>query len=223
MEKITVGQWISKNILSLIIIVGFVIFGIVTCNRGGFNGNKPSSDTVYSTKTEYIQQPPVYIPQYVPIQSGSQAPIVIPPQYQPSQDLTTLIKQYNELANKFLSQNTYKDSIQLKDTAGRRVGVVNLEDMVSENQIKSRKPSYQLTFPTTTNTITITNYAPNKAKFYVGAHVEGGQKNLLNQAGLGVAYNSKKDALWMVNASYDFHQKGMYYGLSRYWKISLRK
>ena len=101
-------EWVTKNILQLIIIAGFVIFGVVTCNKGGWGGNTPKADTVYTTRVDYIPQPPVYIPQYIPIQSNSQAPIVIPPQYQPSQDLTTLLKQYNELVNKHLAQNTYK-------------------------------------------------------------------------------------------------------------------
>ena len=224
MEKLTVRQWISKNFLSLIIIIGFLIFGLVTCNKGNNWFSSPKADTVYSSKTEYIQQPPVYIPQYVPIQTSSQVPIVLPPQYiNLPADTAALGKIIRDLANKYYSQNLYKDSIQLKDSTGKRVGIVNLEDIISENQIKSRKPSYQLTFPTTTNTITITKYSPNKAKFYIGSYIEGGQKNIFNQVGLGLAYSSKKDALWTLTAGYDFNQKGVMYGVSRYWKISLRK
>lgn len=207
-------KWIKDNLLQLIIIAGFLLFGIVTCKRGMWSGNAPKTDTV--VKTEYVQQPPVYIPQYIPQQTSSQQPIIIPQQYQPSQDGTVLIKQYQELVNKFLAQNTYKDSVILKDTAGKKVGVVNLEDVVSENQIKSRKPSYQLQFPVTT--VTITKQAPEKAKFYVGASIAGSQQNIFNQAGVGFMYNSKKNALWGVKASYNF-QQGISYELSRYWKI----
>ena len=216
-------EWIKRNILQLIIILGFLVFGVVTCKNKGWMGNIPQKpDTTYVTKTEYVAQPPVYIPTYSPQQSSSVQPIIIPSQYQPSQDLTTLVKQYQELANKFLAQNTYKDSILLKDSTGKQVGVVSLDDMVSENQIKSRKPSYQLTFPVTTNTLTITKYAPNKTKFYVGANISGGRENVLNQVGIGLIYSSKKYALWQLKANYNF-QGGISYELGRYWKLSLRK
>lgn len=216
-------EWANKNVWQLIILFLFLIIGITTCTKRGWMDNvKQGPDTVFTTKTEYIPQAPVFIPQYIPTQTGSQQPIIIPSQYQPSQDLTTLIKQYQDLANKFLAQNTYVDSIQLKDSSGRRVGVVNLQDMVSENQIKTRKPSYQLTFPITTNTFTITQQAKSRAKFYVGASLAGEQEKVLKQAGIGLIYNSKRDALWGIKANYEFGQ-GFNYELSRYWKLSFRK
>lgn len=211
--------WIKKNILQLIIILGFILFGISTCNKGGFSGNTPKADTVFSSHTEYVQSPPVFIPQYVPIQSGSNAPIVLPPQYvQLPADTAALGNMIRELANKYYSQNFYKDSVVLKDTTGKKVGVVTIDDVISENKIKSRTPSYQLTFPVTTNTITITKYAPNKAKFFVGATLEGGKQDVLSEAGIGLIYLSKKNALWNVSAKYNF-KGGINYELSRYWKI----
>lgn len=213
-------EWAKKNALQLIIILGFIVFGVYTCNRGG-GGNTPKADTVYSSHTQYIQQPPVYIPQYIPQQTSSSQPIIIPPQYAPNTaNMEALLKQYNELANKFLAQNRYLDSIPLKDSTGKRVGVVNLDDLISENQIKSRKPSYQLTFPVTTNTVTITKYAPNKNKLYIGASLEGGTTNILSSVGAGVMLNTKKDALWGAKVSYNF-AGGVSYELSRYWKIHI--
>jgi len=218
-------EWAKKNILQLIIILGFVIFGLITCNKGSwpFGTHTPKNDTVFSTKTEYVQQPAQVIPQYIPIQTGSTAPIILPPQYtQLPTDTAALGKMLKDLAEKYFTQNIYKDSIILKDTSGRNVGLVKLEDMVSENQIKWRKPSYQLSFPVTTNTITITKYPPQKAKFYIGAGIAGGKENILNQASLGLIYDSKKDALWQIKANYNF-QGSLSYELGRYWKISLRK
>ena len=218
-------DWIKRNILQLIIILGFVVFGLITCNKGNwpFGTYTPKNDTVFSTKTEYVTQPPQIIPQYIPIQSSSQAPIILPPQYtQLPADTAALGKMIRDLAEKYFTQNIYRDSIVLKDTSGHKVGLVSLEDMVSENQIKWRKPSYQLSFPVTTNTITITKYPKQKAKFYIGGNIAGSRENILNQAGIGLIYSSKKDALWQLKANYNF-QGGISYELGRYWKLSLRK
>lgn len=222
MTTVTIREWVGKNILQLLIIAGFIIFGIRSCGSNGSTTNRPKSDTTFTSHTEYVVQPPQVIPQYIPIQSSSQTPIVIPSQYQPSQDLATLIKQYNELASKFLAQNTYKDSISLKDSSGKTVGVVKLEDMISENQIKSRKPNYQLWFPVTTNTVTINNYPKSKAQFYFGGSIAGSQEKILESIGAGIIYKSKKEAMWGAKVNYNLAGK-VNYELSRYFKLSLRK
>lgn len=218
----TIKTWIINHLLEVIIIAGFIIFGIRGCNNNIFTG-KPTIDTVHTSHTEYIQQPPVYIPQYVPVQSSSQTPIIIPSQYKPDTTINGLLRQYNTLLEKYLTKNTYKDSIPLKDSSGKSVGVVNLEDVVSENLIKNRKSSYQLSFPITTNTTTITIREPYKpkAQFYFGGSISGSQTNLLSQIGLGTLYKSKKDAIWGAKVQYDF-KNGINYEISRYFKLSFK-
>jgi len=216
--------WVKKNILSLIIIVLFILYGLKNCN--GFFGNNvaPKSDTIYSSHTEYVQQPPQIIPQYIPMPSSTQqAPIIIPNQYKPDTTLNGVLRQYMELLNKYLAKNNYVDSVVLKDTAGNRVGVVKLEDQISENKFTYRKPSYQLTFPVTTNTITITKGAKKRNEIYFGGVIEGSTQNILNSAGLGLLLKTKKDAVWGFNAKYQFNNQAINYELSRYFKISFRK
>lgn len=215
-------EWLKKNSLQLILIISFVLFGLYTCNKDGKDSNL-KADTVYSSHTEYIPQPVQYVPQYTPQPSSSIQPIIIPPQYAPNTaNLEALLKQYNSLLEKHIAQNRYLDSIPLKDSTGRRVGVVNLDDLVSENQIKSRRPSYQLIFPVTTNEMKITQPAKPKDKFYIGAAIQGGKTNIFNQAGLGFLYQSKKDAVWGIKVNYNF-QGNLNYELNRYWKLSFKK
>jgi len=217
-------DWIKKNILSLIIIVFFILYGLKTCDGGFFgNGVKPKADTVFSSHTEYVPQQPQIIPQYIPMPSNTQAPIFIPQQYKPDTTLNGVLRQYIELLNKYLVKNNYSDSVVLKDSAGHRVGVVNLEDQISENKFTYRKPSYQLSFPVTTNTITITNEAKKRNQIYFGGVIEGSTKNVLNSAGLGLLWKTKRDAVWGITGKYDFYQKDVKYELSRYFKLSFRK
>lgn len=220
-------QWIGKNIVGLIIIFCFIILGLkLGCNNGGFLGGtvQKKPDTVFTSHTEIIQQPPQIIPQYIPMPSSvQQAPIIIPSQYKPDTSINGLMRQYIELLNRFLAKNNYIDSVVLKDTAGNKVGVVKLEDQISENQFVYRKPSYHLSFPVTTNTVTITNYEKKRNQFYIGGLLEGSTKNILYSAGAGVLFKSKKDAIWALNAKYQFQQKAISYELARYFKLSFRK
>jgi len=215
--------WLKRNILSLIIIVLFILYGLKTCNGGWGNSEQPKPDTVYTSHTEYIQQPPQIVPQYIPMPSSIQpAPIIIPSQYKPDTSMNVLMRQYMDILNKYLAKNNYIDSIVLKDSTGRRVGVVNLEDQISENKFIFRKPSYLLTFPVTTNTLTITNPAKKRNELYIGGIIEGSTKNVLNSAGMGLLFKSKKDAIWGLSAKYQFNQQSINYELSRYFKISFR-
>lgn len=218
-------QWVKTNILSLIILALFILYGLTGLKTCNFLGKQaaPKADTVYSSHTEYIQQPPQVIPQYIPMPSSSQAPVFIPQQYKPDTTLNGVLRQYIELLNKYLAKNNYSDSVVLKDSTGHRVGVVNLEDQISENKFAYRKPSYQLNFPVTTNTITITKPAKKRNEIYFGGVIEGSTKTVLNAAGLGAMLKTKKDALWGITAKYQFSNQSINYELSRYFKLSFRK
>jgi hypothetical protein len=213
-------DFVSRNFGWLIAFVAFIIFMFSDAGQGCRSRFNQKPDTVrVETKTEYIPQPPVFIPQYVPVQSGTtQVPVVIPPNYQPSQDLAKLTEQYNQLVKEFLSVKTYKDSITLKDTAGQRVGVVNLEDVISENEFKSRAPSYQLTFPHTTTTITLRE--PPRTQLFLG----GGLTAPVMGANIGAALKNKKESMFQLNAG-AFSLNGEvrpYFGLSYYKLLKLR-
>ena len=216
-------SWVKNNILSLLIIVLFILYGVKTGCGGFSDSGKPKADTIFTSHTEYVQQPPQIIPQYIPMPSSVQAaPIILPAQYKPDTTMNGLLRQYIELLNKYLAKNNYIDSVVLKDSAGKQVGVVKLEDQISENQFVYRKPSYQLSFPVTTNTITITKEAKKRNQLYIGGVLEGSTKTLLNSAGLGLLFKTKRDAIWGINAKYQFQNQSINYELSRYFKLSFK-
>jgi hypothetical protein len=214
-------DFVKKNILSLVILGFFAWFFFFQRGNIGCTKSVQTPDTVYSKHTEYVQQPPVTIPQYQPIIIESRSPTVIPQPYQPSERYEVLIKQYQEILSKFLAQNTYRDSISLKDSSGLRVGVVNLNDVVSENMIKSRNPSYQLTFPHTIETMTITKYGPVKRQFFIGGEVKGSQTSFLKGGTLGVLYKDRKDKIVGLGAGWMNGEA--FFEAKAYWKISLSR
>lgn len=197
----TTIQQIKQSPLTLLIIAGIFAYLII---NNPFGCNKPKDPTVVTvtkTDTQYVQQPPVVIPQYIPVATSSQAPVIIPPSYQPSANLEELLKQYNDLVKKHLTTNIYVDSIKLRDSTGKQVGIVNLDQKVSENQIKSNNFSYSLKFPIVTNTITTTITQAYKPKFQIllGGGVAGSQEQLVNGGFLGIGFKNKKDQIYVLN------------------------
>ncbi len=222
-QKFSLGQFLGKNLMILIALAVFMIWWIGCGGREAFvKGGQNTSDT--STNTVQVPQPIIVIPPYQPQQSGNTVfPINIPSQYNASQDINRLTEQYNELVKQYLAVKTYKDSIQLKDTAGNRVGVVDLTQIVSENTLKSTQPTYQLSFPHTTTTITNTVYPKPKTQVFVGVSAESLINSpKLQQLGMDLLIKNKKENVISIGAVYDLPNKSPGVRVGYYQKIQFK-
>jgi hypothetical protein len=217
-----IWSFIKLNFKYLLVAALFLMLYFQGCFDRFVDTQKPTRDT--STTTTQVPQPIIIMPPYTPTQTGSTVfPITIPGQYTPSQDVAKLTEQYNELVKQFLAVKTYKDSIQLKDTAGNRVGVVDLTQIVSENQLKSTQPSYKLNFPHTTTTITIKEPYKIRNQVFIGGGVGTRlNTNLISEAELGLMFKNKKENMFGLAGVYDFNNKQPGLKVSYYKKISFR-
>ncbi|HSU50765.1 MAG TPA: hypothetical protein VLJ41_09250 [Segetibacter sp.] len=219
--------YIKNNLLSLIILVALIVFFILFA-KGCFQvkGDQTLQPTVTIKRdTQYIVQPPVTIPQYQPIivKTEPAQPTVIPKIYQEtSTDIKELTRQVKELAAQFYAINHYRDSIQLKDSSGNNVGMVRLDDAVSQNQIQSRNPSYSLRLPVITNTITIDHPYQPKNQLYLGGGIVGARESFVQQIEAGILLRNKQDQMYGLKAGIDV-KGNVLYGLQSYWKIKFRK
>ncbi len=219
--------YIKNNILSLIIIVALIVFFILFA-KGCFQvkADQTLQPTVTIKRdTQYIMQPPITIPQYQPIivKSEPASPTVIPKIYQQtSTDIKKLTQQVKELAAQFYAINHYKDSIQLKDSSGNSVGMVRLDDAVSQNQIQSRNPSYSLRLPVITNTITIDHPYQPRNQLYLGGGITGSRESFIQQFEAGLLLRNKQDQMYGLKAGIDV-KGNVLYGVQSYWKIKFKK
>lgn len=193
-------------------------------------GSKPTSDT--TTHTVYVPQPIIVNPPYQPQQSGQTIYVPIPSNNQPvtpatdiaglTQQVIQLNSRIDNLAKEYYAIKHYEDSIQLKDTAGNRVGVINLKQTVSENTLKETIPSYQLTFPHTTKTIN--NYAVPRNQVYIGGGFQAGLKGTgFTQVNLGLQFKNKADHVFGVAGGYDLKSKQPGVNISYYKLITIKK
>lgn len=219
--KATLIDIFKRNIGIILLGVGFLIFWFGGCRDTGTQ-RQNTHDTV--TTTTQVLQPMIINPPYQPQQQGQTImPINIPAQYNASADIAKLTAQYQDLVQKFLSLKNYSDSITLKDTAGNRVGVVNLKQQVSENELKSLQSSYQLYFPKTTTTITNTIYPKIKNQWFLGAQASSTVGNPNINLGLGLLLKNKKENILQLGVGYNLTNKEPQVFLGYYQKIRLGK
>ena len=211
--------WIKHNLLAMAILAMAVVIYLQRCNDKN-NVQVTKRDTTVSV--QYIQQPQQTIPQYQPIIIESKQPAAVPQQYQMPADPNEIIQKYQDLVNKLIAIHYYKDTIGLRDSSGGYVGTVTLNDVVSENEIKSRNPSYVLSLPIVTKMITVTQTLKPRGQLYVGGGINGSATNYVSGFDAGLMWKNKKDQLFGARAELST-TGNLSFGISSYWKIKLHK
>ena len=200
------------SISEILIIVLLIVILLQRCGRNPENPTGPqiTRDTVWvHTDSTITKQPQCIKTITVPIEQWNT-------EYLPdTSSMAILIKQYTELANKFLAINIHQDSIRI-DT----IGTVRITDTVTNNLIKSRKTTYSFKIPIITNTITIPE--PKKTQWFAGGFIQGEQGILIDEIGAGLLIKNKKDQIFggYVGLS---TSGAIQIGLSSYWKIKIKK
>lgn len=217
----------KNSFLYIIIGVLALILFLATCKNGC---NKPTriikSDTITIKDTTYLPGDTITVLEYVPVKGNITKPKVIPT---PNTDLEKLTEQYVELAEKHYSEITYNDSVKLKDDnfKNQDLGTVYINDVISENEIKSRDIKYSLKFPIITNTTTITNTieAKKNVQLYAGVGLTGNEYRFVNGVNAMVSLKSKRDIIYGVSAGYQESFNKIYpqFGASVQFKIGKRK
>lgn len=213
----------NNSILYIVIAVLLLVVFFQTC-RSGCNPNKPvliKTDTVFASDTVYKDGPLVKVPVYIPGKN-----VYIPGEVPPASESNTELKsQYEEIARKYYSTTLYKDSLTLRDSLGKDVGQILINDSVSKNAILARDINYKLRFPTITNTNTITNTVtlPSKGQVYIGGQVLGNQNDFINGANALLLYKNKRDVIYGISGGLQSNNNKLnpQYGIILLKKIKL--
>lgn len=136
--------------------------------------------------------------------------------YTPSSDYEELLKQYDELGNKYFRLNTYKTKFPIK-----KYGSITVYDSVVSNALVSTVAIDSLKIPEFHDTFTITKTIPDvpKRQLYIGGGLFTSKSDPLSAAQVGVIYKDKHDQVFSLSIMYD---GVLSYGVGYYWKIKLK-
>lgn len=193
-----------SNLSNTVIIFLLVLLFLEQCNS---KNNKPliiKRDTAYVTHDTIVYLKPQLI-KTIPVNYKST-------EYIPDTNYKKLVIQYNNLVNKFLETNIYKDSVKIDS-----IGHVLIKDTISNNLLKNRSIAYNIKYPK------IIEYVPEKKRnqIYYGAGFGLANSNI-ESINVGGILKTKKDNIWGLNIGVNSN-KNIVYGIQSYWKISFRK
>lgn len=210
-------EFITKNFS--VLFIGLLI--LFLWNKGIFKPAVPIEPQIIRDTTYVIGQAPAV--QYTPPTVISIPPQSIPQQYTPDTSYKGLIRQYQEILQQLFAKNVTKDTLHLKDSAGREFASVPLEDTVTANKIANRKWSYTYSLPVITNTV-IQPYKP-KNQLYYGFELSSplGTTLGIQQAQIGLQLKNKKNDILKLSSGYNFYSNSPIISLGYYQKLSFHK
>lgn len=198
--------------MNIVVFLLLLVVLLQTCKKDVKELHEPPKvvrDTVWFVKDSVIHSKPQIIERIsVPIEYWST-------EYLPDTNHAKLLKQYTELAEKFLASNIQKDSVKIDS-----IGYVSIRDTVSRNLIVGRSTSYNLKYPIIKETITLPEKKRNQ--IYVGGLLQGNTAAGLNQIAAGALFKTKKDQIYGATVGIDTRGQ-ILYGGQIYWKIKLKK
>jgi hypothetical protein len=202
-----------KNAIT-ICIIGVLLAIILIQKACTSNVEKPKTNITVTSHT-------VYLPLHDTIHNSpkliEQIPSDIPSEYTPDTNYLALKKQYEKLVNEHLSQNIYKDELNL-DTLGDIV----IRDTTQFNKLTKRSYEFNLRVPKRIDSIFINKEAPQKRQLYVGVGVV--TIPTISELGIrgSLLYKDKKDNTF--SPSVTLNTNGVIiYGIDTYFKIKLKK
>jgi len=125
-----------------------------------------------------------------------------------------LVKQYTELAEKFLASNIHADSVKIDS-----IGYVHITDTVSRNLLTGRSTSYNLKYPIVKETLIVPEKKRNQV--YVGGLLQGNRSSAVDAISAGALFKTKKDQIYGVTAGINSSGQ-IQYGVQLYWKLKLK-
>jgi hypothetical protein len=160
---------------------------------------KHTVDTIYIPKITTVYKPGKTIWRSLP-QPGK-----------PPKNLDTL-----KIVEDFYSTYVYKDTLTLDN----HLGIINITDTITQNQIKGRNYKATIIQKTIYDT-KIVKELP-KDQIYIGGISGFDKTNIINFVGPSVLYKTKQDRIFFLAAGYGTDKNVSIQG-GMYWKISLHK
>jgi hypothetical protein len=203
-------EFIKKNFVNIVVVVLLAVILLQTCKKQSVEVTGPTiiRDTTWIIKDSTVYSKPQVVKTItVPIEQWST-------EYLPDTNYSKLVKQYTELAEKFLASNIHADSVKIDS-----IGYVHITDTVSRNLLIGRSTYYNLKYPIIKETIILPEKKRNQ--LYVGGLLQGNVAVMPSQISVGGLFKTKKDQIYGATIGIDRNGQ-IQYGAQIYWKIKLK-
>jgi len=217
----------KDNLVYTFIIAILLVVLYETCKKNKtVNTNTSSSDTITNVNYVYFKDSGKTKPLFIRGRRDTVFENSI--EYVPSEDYSTLVKQFQELKEILLSRNIYRDSLHLDS-----LGWVKITDTVQKNNIIGRQYVNNIKIPERVRNITTIVQAPQRRQLYLGASVfanptvknaqffRNNTTTYITNVNGSLLYKDRKDRMFGGGVQWD--GKDINYGLSTYIKLSFRK
>ena len=204
------NEFIKKHFMNIVVLIVLLIVFLQTCKKQTVqvDGPKIIRDTTWIIKDSTIYSKPQVVKTItVPVEQWST-------EYLPDTNYSRLLKQYTELADKFLASNIHADSVKIDS-----IGYVHIKDTVSKNLLTGRSTHYNLKYPIVKETLIVPEKKRNQ--LYVGGLLQGARSNPVDGISTGALFKTKKDQIYGATAGINSRGQ-VQYGVQIYWKIKLK-
>ncbi len=204
------NEFIKKHFMNIVVLIVLLIVFLQTCKKQTVqvDGPKIIRDTTWIIKDSTVYSKPQVVKTItVPVEQWST-------EYLPDTNYSKLVKQYTELAEKFLASNIHADSVKIDS-----IGYVHIRDTVSRNLLTGRSTSYNLKYPIVKETLIVPEKKRNQ--LYVGGLLQGNRSSAVDAISAGALFKTKKDQIYGVTAGINSSGQ-VQYGVQLYWKLKLK-
>ncbi len=204
------SEFIKKHFMNIVVLIVLLIVFLQTCKKQTVqvDGPKIIRDTTWIIKDSTVYSKPQVVKTItVPVEQWST-------EYLPDTNYSRLVKQYTELAEKFLASNIHADSVKIDS-----IGYVHITDTVSRNLLTGRSTSYNLKYPIVKETLIVPEKKRNQV--YVGGLLQGNRSSAVDAISAGALFKTKKDQIYGVTAGINSSGQ-IQYGVQLYWKLKLK-
>lgn len=204
------SEFIKKHFMNIVVLIVLLIVFLQTCKKQTIqvDGPKIIRDTTWIIKDSTIYSKPQVVKTItVPVEQWST-------EYLPDTNYDKLLKQYTDLAEKFLASNIQVDSVKIDS-----IGYVHITDTVSRNLLTGRSTHYNLKYPVVKETLIVPEKKRNQ--IYIGGLLQGDRTALLDQISAAALFKTKKDQIYGVTAGINSSGQ-VQYGVQIYWKLKLK-
>lgn len=205
-------QW--SSLIKWLIVGGIALllfFMVRACNvQGWFKSHQDTVTIRHDTTLYSIRDSLIYVPKPYAVTQYKPLPYSITDSFTSFQPVDTAAILHDYLASRFYIDTVFNS----------KYGYIVILDTISQNRIMKRTVDRNITIPTFTNTVTLTQ--PKKIIAYFGFEILGNAKSIVSGGGSSLGFKLRNDNYFGLKA-FQYKKEPIIWGMEAKFPIRLTK